>query len=85
MKKKEYLNQWKKYNSGGPLVTLSEVNRIIPKSKLKFKKQWFAHSQEEKAHLNPVKQQDSAVLLSVLSKSLFQTGIDSNETLWTDS
>ena len=37
----------------------------------KFKKHWFAQSQE-KAQLNPVEQQDSATLLLKSSKSLLQ-------------
>ena len=36
-----------------------------------FKKHWFAQSQE-KAHLNPVEEQDSATLLLKSNKSLLQ-------------
>ena len=39
--------------------------------KRKFKKHWFAQSQE-KVHLNPVEQQDSATLLLKSIKSLLQ-------------
>ena len=37
-KKKEHLNEYKKCNSGIPLLTLSELNKILTESKLEVQK-----------------------------------------------